>query len=77
MAEISIADVNAAIVALIASPEVDYTIGDKSFKSSQKLNGLLAIRKALMENPEADIKLIAFDIDDIDELGIDDSQEVL
>ena len=77
MAEISIADVNAAIVSLIDTPEVDYIIGDKAFKSGQKITQLLAIRKELMVNPAADIKLIAFDVLDIDELGINDSREVL
>ena len=77
MAEISIADVNAAIVSLIDTPEVDYVIGDKSVKAGQKLTQLLAIRRELMANPAADIKLIAFDVLDIDELGINDSREVL
>lgn len=77
MAEISMADVNAAIVALIENPQTDYTIGDKSVKAGQKLTQLLAVRKALMENPEADVSLIAFDILDIDEFGVDESQEVL
>jgi len=76
MAEISIADVNAAIVALITSPRVDYTIGDKNVKAGQKMTQLLAIRKQLMENPAADISLIAFDTLNIDEFGIDKSQEV-
>ncbi len=76
MAEISIADVNAAIVALITSPQTDYTIGDKSVKAGQKMTQLLAIRKQLMENPAADISLIAFDTLNIDEFGIDKSQEV-
>ena len=77
MAEISIADVNAAIVSLIDTPEVDYKVGDKAFKSGQKITQLLAIRRELMANPAADIKLIAFDVLNIDELGIDDSREVL
>lgn len=77
MAEVSIATVNAAIEALIATPEVDYRIGDKQVKAGQKMIQLLAIRKQLMENPAADIDLIAFDTLDIDEFGIDDSQEVL
>ena len=71
MAEISIADVNAAIVSLIDTPEVDYVIGDKAFKAGQKLTQLLAIRKEVMANHAADITLIAFDVLDIDELGID------
>lgn len=76
MAEISLADVNAAIVALIDTPEVDYKIGSKSVKAGQKLTQLLAVRKELMQNPAADIKLIAFDILDLDEFGINSSQEI-
>lgn len=77
MAEVSLADVNAAIVALIISPEVDYKLGDKMFKSSQKMDQLLKVRKMLMENPEADIAIMAFDALRIDEFGVDTSQEVL
>lgn len=75
MAEVSISDVNAAIAALVGTPEVDYRIGDKSVKAGQKLTQLLAVRKALMENPEADISLIAFDMD-INEFGTNDTQMV-
>lgn len=77
MAEVSIVTVNAAIAALVATPEVDYKIGDKSVKAGQKLTQLLAVRKELMTNPAADIKLMAFDILDLDEFGINNSREVL
>lgn len=77
MSEVDIAKVNAAIVALIDDPEVDYQIGDKSVKAGQKFTQLLALRKELMANPTADINLMAFDILDINEFGIDKSQEVL
>ncbi len=59
---VSISDVNAAIAAMVsAGVEVDYTIGDKSFKNSQKLKQLLELRKQLMENPEVDISILDFD----------------
>ena len=77
MAELSLADINAAIAALIATPEVDYRIGDKSFKSGQKITQLLAARKMLMENPEADISIVAFDFNRTDEFGNDDGQFIL
>jgi len=76
MTEVSIADVNTAIAALVAAPEVDYKFGDKSVKAGQKLTQLLQIRKMLIESPEADINIIAFDALDIDEFGTDDSQEI-
>ena len=77
MAEVSLADVNAAIVALITTPKVDYKIGDKMYKSSQEMDQLLKVRKMLMGNPEADITIVAFDALRIDEFGIDTGQEVL
>lgn len=77
MAEVSIAGVNAAIEALIATPEVDYKIGDKQVKAGQKLTQLLSTRRDLMENPAGDLALISFDASDVDEFGVDDSQEVL
>jgi len=74
MAEISITTVNAAIAALVASPEVDYKIGDKSVKAGQKMAQLLELRKELMNHPAADIDIIAFDALDIDEFGTDNTQ---
>lgn len=76
MAEVSIADVNAAIAALISSPEVDYRIGDKQVRAGQKMTQLLQLRKMLMENPAADIDIVAFDALDINEFGTDDTQIV-
>lgn len=77
MAEVSIADINAAIAALVESPKVDYKIGDKTVKAGQKMAQLLALRRELMTNPASDIKLIAFDALNIDEFGTDNSQQVL
>lgn len=76
MADVSLADVNAAIAALVSTPEVDYKIGDKQVKAGQKMTQLLQLRKALIENPEADIDLIAFDALDINEFGTNLSQEI-
>lgn len=76
MAEVSIANVNEAIEALIANPQTDYRIGDKTVKAGQKLTQLIQVRKMLMENPEADISLIAFDALSIDEFGEDTSQVI-
>ena len=78
MAEIDIAVVNAAITALIADPQVDYRIGDKAVKAGQKLTQLLAIRKVLMENPItniADISVLEISCLEIDEFGVDHSDE--
>ena len=75
MAEIDIATVNAAITALIADPQVDYVLGDKTFKAGQKLTQLLAIRKTLMESPAADIAVLEISCLEIDEFGVDHSDE--
>ena len=75
MAEIDIATVNAAITALIAAPETDYQIGDKAVKAGQKLTQLLAIRKTLMESPAADISVLEISCLEIDEFGVDHSNE--
>ena len=75
MAEIDIAVVNAAITALIAAPETDYVIGDKAVKAGQKLTQLLAIRKTLMESPAADIAVLEISCLEIDEFGVDHSDE--
>ena len=75
MAEIDIATVNAAITALIADPQVDYVLGDKNVKAGQKLTQLLAIRKMLMESPAADIAVLEISCLEIDEFGVDHSNE--
>ena len=75
MAEIDIATVNAAITALIADPQVDYQLGDKTVKAGQKLTQLLAIRKMLMESPAADIAVLEISCLEIDEFGVDHSDE--
>jgi len=62
-------DVNAAIAALVANPEVDYQIGDKRVNASQKLRQLLDLRGQLMENPNTDMKVMEFEGFDISELG--------
>lgn len=77
MADPSITDVNNALAALVATPQVDYRIGDKEVRSGQKFSQLLALRKQLIESPAADIRLISFDASDINEFGTNDNQMVL
>lgn len=74
MAEINIDTVNAAIAALIESPQVDYKIGDKTVKAGQKMTQLLQVREMLMKNPEADFSIVAFDALDINEFGTNNTQ---
>ena len=77
-APVTMNDVNAAIAALIASPEVDYKVGNKTFKNSQKMDQLLKVRKMLMETPtDATVVQMAFDALDIDVFGKDSTQHVL
>lgn len=75
MAAPTLAEVETAIAALVASPEVDYKVGDKTFKNSQKLDQLLKVRKMLMESPsDAAAIQIAFDACSIDVFGDDTTQ---
>ena len=76
MEEVNIDTVNAAIEALVASPQVDYTIGEKTVKAGQIMDQLLKVKKQLTDNPAADINIMAFDFLDINEFGIDNSQEI-
>lgn len=76
MAEVSIDTVNAAIAALVETPEVDYKIGDKTVKAGQKMTQLLALRAELARNPEADINIMAFDALDINEFGTSRTQVI-
>lgn len=73
MAAPTLAEIDTAIKALVDSPQVDYREGDKTYKASQKLEQLLAVRKALIENPDAEIATMAFDFD-VDEFGQDKTQ---
>jgi len=73
MASLTLAEVNAAIKALIDNPQVDYREGDVDIKAGQKLQQLLAVRKALIENPDAEMSTMAFDYD-VSEFGEDLSQ---
>ena len=75
---VTIAEVDAEIASLVAdmSAAVDYRIGQKEVKASQKLEGLLKVRKALIENPEAEISLMTFDFN-VDEMGEDKSEKEL
>ena len=75
MAAPTLATVESAIAALVASPEVDYTVGNKTFKNSQKLDQLLKIRKMLMESPSDAVAIqVAFDACSIDVFGGDTTQ---
>ena len=73
---ITIAQIDAAIDALVLNPQVDYTVGDKSFKNSQKLQQLLALRKSLIETPEVELEFVQFDAD-IDLNGKDNTQTTI
>ena len=75
---VTIAEVDAEIASLVAdmSAAVDYRIVQKEVKASQKLEGLLKVRKALIENPEAEISLMTFDFN-VDEMGEDKREKEL
>lgn len=56
-----LAQVNTAIAALIASPEVDFVEGDVEIKAGQKMTQLLQARKVLTQSTDDDVALITFD----------------
>ena len=76
MADLSLDDINTAIAALVASPQVDYKMGDKTVKAGQKMTQLLQLRKAAMDNHVDDINIIAFDALDINDFGTDNTQTI-
>jgi len=71
---LSITDIDAKIQALLDSPQVDYREGDVSVSASQKLSQLMQVREMLVRNPDADISIMTFDSDDINEFGEDNNQ---
>ena len=56
-----IAAIDLKIDDLIANPEVDYKIGDKSIKASQKMDQLLKMRESLLKQADADVKIMEFE----------------
>lgn len=59
---ITLAEVETKIEALLDTPQVDYKIGDKEFKSSQKIKQLMAYRKHLLEHPAASQQFVHMDL---------------
>lgn len=73
---LTISEIDDLLEGLANNPQVDYTIGDKTVSAGQKMKQLLALRKHLMENPEAEVEMVAFDVADIDQFGGDHTQTV-
>jgi len=76
MAAPTLADVETAIAALVTNQQIDYKVGDKTFKNSQKLDQLIKVRDMLMKDPVPDIDFMAFDALDIDVFGTDETQYI-
>lgn len=68
MTAITLAEVETKITALINNPQVDYKEGDVTVKASQKLAQLLKVKKFLIDNPEADVETMNFNLD-VNEFG--------
>lgn len=66
--------ITAALSDLIATPEVDYKVGDKEFKNGQKTDQLLKMAELEYKYPLGDIHTVTIDNSDIDEFGIDHTQ---
>ena len=73
MAAMTLAEVETAINALLTDPQVDYTIGDKTVKASQKLEQLMKYRDHLLENPSAEVAFVNFEMD-YDEFGVSQAE---
>lgn len=71
---LSIEDIDAKIQALLDSPQVDYQEGDVRVSASQKLSQLMQVREMLVRNPDADISIMTFDSNDVNEFGEDKNQ---
>lgn len=72
-----LAMINLQLETILLSPQVDYTVGDKSFSKSQIVGQLNESKRLLLEEiklgidyPDAEISLITFD-HNIDEMGIE------
>jgi hypothetical protein len=70
-----LAAIDTQILALVNDPQVDYKIGDKTVSAGQKMKQLLEARRQIAEQQDADLSILAFDID-INEFGEDNSQVI-
>ena len=70
---VSLADLDAAISALMVKEKFDYKEGDIEVNGSDQLNALIRLRESLLKNPDMEIDVIAFDFD-INEMGRDKTQ---
>ena len=52
--------IDTEINALVADQQVDYKEGDVEVKAGQKIKQLLALRKHLLNHPQADISTVQF-----------------
>ena len=68
--------IDTKIEGLINNPETDYKIGDKSVSASDKIKQLQVMRKEILAGADADIKIISFDVNDINEFGEDNNQVI-
>lgn len=77
MATLTLSQVESKIADLVDNPKPNYKVGSKSFSWSQYKNWLLELRRELIANPtaaDAGIEIMAFDISDVNEFGIDSGQ---
>jgi len=68
--------IDTKIEGLINNPETDYKIGDKSVSASDKIKQLQVMRKEILAGADADIKIISFDVNNINEFGEDNNQVI-
>ena len=69
-------EVCTALAVYVASPEnvVDYKVGDKEFKNSQKASMLLKAQRLALQYPIGDFETVTIDMSDVNEFGQDFTQ---
>ena len=75
MAQMTLAEVETKINALLTNPQVDYKEGNITVSSGQKLTQLLEYRQHLIDNPTAEQELINFNMS-LNEFGEELGQTV-
>ena len=67
-------NIAAQLAGLMTTQQVDYKVGDKEFKNSQKAEQLVSMAKLNLQYPLGDIHTVTIDNNDIDAFGIDHTQ---
>jgi len=70
-------DIVTALSGFITTQQVDYKVGTKEFRNSQKVDQLVKMAELTLRYPVGDIHTVTIDNNDIDEFGIDYTQRAV